>query len=203
MPALLLGLILIAMPPAQAEAAQLALQNPPPAQVETAPVKSKPASPPAAKPAVIRFDDATDSSGIHFTHSMGSQALGSLLEATGGGCVWFDYNNDGLLDLYVVSGKPLEDSMHPHPMKVKPDPPPHNHLYRNNGDGTFTDVTDQAGVAPDMYSIAVTAADFDNDGFVDLLVTGFGKVVLYAGEHQIIGIVAGRANGAGHSADGQ
>jgi len=179
MHALLLGLILIAIPPAQAEAAQLALQNPSPAQAETAPVKSKPASPPAAKPAVIRFDDATDSSGIHFIHSMGSQALGSLLEATGGGCVWFDYNNDGLLDLYVVSGKPLEDSMHPHPMKVKSDPPPHNHLYRNNGDGTFTDVTDQAGVAPDMYSIAVTAADFDNDGFVDLLVTGFGKVVLY------------------------
>ncbi len=87
---------------------------------------------------------------------MGSQALGSLLEATGGGCVWFDYNNDGLPDLYVVSGKPLDDKMHPHPMKVKPDPAPHNHLYRNKGNGTFEDVTESAGVAPDMYSIAVT-----------------------------------------------
>ncbi len=168
---LLLGFILLAMPLAQAVAAQPAQQNRPSPQTETAPA--------APKPAPIRFDDATDASGIHFIHSMGAQALGSLLEATGGGCVWFDYNNDGLLDLYVVSGKPLEDSMHPHPLKVKPDPPPHNHLYRNNGDGTFTDVTDKAGVAPDMYSIAVTAADYDNDGFVDLLVTGYGKVVLY------------------------
>ncbi|MGA2647014.1 MAG: CRTAC1 family protein [Candidatus Sulfotelmatobacter sp.] len=174
--ALVLGLMM--MPAAQSEAAQLT-QNPLRVQSKPGPVTPKPAPVPAAKPAAIRFEDATEASGIHFTHSMGSQALGSLLEATGGGCVWFDYNNDGLLDLYVVSGKPLEDSMHPHPMKVKSDPPPHNHLYRNNGDGTFTDVTQEAGVAPDMYSIAVAAADFDNDGFVDLLVTGYGKVVLY------------------------
>jgi hypothetical protein len=174
--ALALGLIIMMMTPTQSEAAR---QNPLPAEVKTEPGAPRPASVPVAKPAAIRFEDATEASGIRFTHSMGSQALGSLLEATGGGCVWFDYNNDGLLDLYVVSGKPLEDSMHPHPLKVKPDPPPHNHLYRNNGDGTFTDVTQEAGVAPDMYSIAVAAADFDNDGFVDLLVTGYGKVVLY------------------------
>jgi hypothetical protein len=175
--ALLLALTMMA--PAQTKGAQPAPQAPLPAQAEAAPVVPKPVSAPAAKSAPIRFEDATEASGIHFTHSMGSQALGSLLEATGGGCVWFDYNNDGLLDLYVVSGKPLEDGMHPHPLKVKPDSPPHNHLYRNNGDGTFTDVTQEAGVAPDMYSFAVTAADFDNDGFVDLLVTGYGKVVLY------------------------
>jgi hypothetical protein len=175
---LALALTLLMMPAAQSEVVQIT-QNPLPAQSKNAQVPPKQAPIPAAKSPAIRFEDATDASGIHFTHSMGSQALGSLLEATGGGCVWFDYNNDGLLDLYVVSGKPLEDSMHPHPMKVKPDPPPHNHLYRNNGDGTFTDVTQEAAVAPDMYSIAVAAADFDNDGFVDLLVTGYGKVVLY------------------------
>jgi hypothetical protein len=163
---------------AQSQTAQLTKQNALSDQVKTAPVAAK-AAVPASKPAPIRFEDATEAAGIRFTHSMGSQALGSLLEATGGGCVWFDYNNDGLLDLYVVSGKPLEDSVHPHPMKVKPDPAPHNHLYRNNGDGTFTDVTQEAGVAPDMYSLAVAAADYDNDGFVDLLVTGYGKVVLY------------------------
>src|SRR5579863_4141186 len=56
----------------------------------------------------IRFEDATAKSGIQFTHSFGAEKLGSLLESTGGGCVWFDYNNDGLPDLYVVSGKPLE-----------------------------------------------------------------------------------------------
>lgn len=127
----------------------------------------------------IRFEDATAKAGIDFTHSIGSAKLGSLLEGTGSGCVWFDYNNDGLPDLYVLSGRPLDDSMHPYPLREKPDPPPHNHLYRNNGNGTFTDVTEQAGLNPDLYSIAVTAGDYDNDGYEDLLVTGFGRVVLY------------------------
>ncbi len=128
---------------------------------------------------VIRFEDATDQSGIDFTHSFGSAKLGSLLEGTGGGCIWFDFNNDGRPDLYVVSGRPLDDAMHPYPLKVKPNPLPHNHLYRNDGDGHFTDVTAQSGLDPEMYSIAVTAADYDNDGYEDLLVTGYGRVVLY------------------------
>jgi hypothetical protein len=127
----------------------------------------------------IKFEDATASAGIDFTDSFGSAQLGSLLEGTGAGCVWFDYNNSGLLSLYVVSGRPLDDSMHPFPLKVKPNPPSHNHLYRNDGNGRFTDVTDQSGTNPDMYSDAVTAADYDNDGNEDLLVTGYGKVVLY------------------------
>ena len=132
-----------------------------------------------ARAPVIRFEDASDKAHVNFVHSFGSAQLGSLLEGTGAGCVWFDYNNDGLPDLYVVNGRPLDDSMHPYPLKVKPDPLPHNHLYRNNGDGTFTDVTEQAGLAPDLYGNAVTAADYDNDGFVDLLVTGYGRVILY------------------------
>jgi hypothetical protein len=153
-------------------AAQTAL---PPAQ----PPQAASAAPQAPRQSVIRFEDSTDKSGIHFTHSFGSRQLGSLLEGTGGGCIWFDYNNSGLPSLYVVSGRPLDDSMHPYPLKDKPNPPPHNHLYRNDGDGHFTDVTEQSGLNPDMYSIAVTAADYDNDGFEDLLVTGYGKVVLY------------------------
>jgi hypothetical protein len=127
----------------------------------------------------IRFEDASQKAHVDFVHSFGSAKLGSLLEGTGAGCVWFDYNNDGLPDLYVVNGRPLDDSMHPYPLAVKPDPLPHNHLYRNNGDGTFTDVTEKAGLAPDLYGIAVTAADYDNDGYVDLLVTGYGRVILY------------------------
>jgi enediyne biosynthesis protein E4 len=136
-------------------------------------------APPTPAPGAIRFEDATAKSGIQFTHSFGARALGSLLEGTGSGCVWFDYNNDGLLDLYVTSGKPLEDGMHPYPLKQPPATPPHNHLYRNNGDGTFTDVTEQAGVAANLYGMAAIAADFDNDGFVDLFVTGYGKAILY------------------------
>jgi len=133
----------------------------------------------AAAKSSIRFEDASEKAGINFTHSFGSAKLGSLLEGTGAGCVWFDYDNDGLLDLYVMNGRPLEDSMHPYPLKEKPAAPPHNHLYRNEGNGHFTDVTDKAGLNPEMYSVAVTAADYDDDGFVDLFVSAYGKAILY------------------------
>ncbi len=133
----------------------------------------------APSSSTIRFEDATAASGINFTHSFGAQKLGSLLEGTGGGCVWFDYNNDGRPDLYVTSGKPLEDGMHPYPLKQRPANPPHNHLYRNDGNGKFTDVTDQAGVAANIYGMAAIAADYDNDGHEDLFVTGYGKAILY------------------------
>jgi hypothetical protein len=139
-----------------------------------APAQSAPKIAPA-----IRFEDASDKAGVDFVHSFGSRQLGSLLEGTGSGCVWLDYNNDGLPDLYVGNGRPLDDSMHPYPLKEKPAVAPHNHLYRNDGNGHFTDVTAKVGLNPDMYSVAVAAADYDNDGFVDLLVTGYGKTVLY------------------------
>jgi hypothetical protein len=147
----------------------------------TRPVAPQTSSPVALKSAasVIRFEDASEKAGINFTHSFGSRQLGSLLEGTGAGCVWIDYNNSGLPSLYVVNGRPLDDSVHPYPLKEKPATPPHNHLYRNDGNGHFTDVTETAGLNPDMYAVAVTAADYDNDGFVDLLVTGYGKTILY------------------------
>ena len=127
----------------------------------------------------IQFEDATAQSGIRFTHSFGAEKLGSLLESTGAGCVWFDYNNDGKPDLFVVSGRPLGKGMHPYPLRQAPDPPPTNHLYRNDGNGKFTDVTAVAGVAGESFSFGVAAADFDNDGFTDLLVTSYGRVTLY------------------------
>ncbi len=146
------------------------------------------AMPPAQSPSdnsqpaihtTIRFEDATAQSGIHFVHSFGSAKLSSLLEGTGAGCLWFDYNNSGRESLFVVNGSTLAHDMTPNPLKVKPSPPPHAHLYRNDGNGHFTDVTAESGIDPDMYGIAVTAADYDNDGYEDLLVTGYGKVVLY------------------------
>ena len=127
----------------------------------------------------IRFEEVSAQAGIQFTHSFGAEKLGSLLESTGAGAVWFDYNNDGLMDLYVVSGKPLGAGMHPYPLRHIPQVPPHNHLFRNLGNGKFTDVTEQAGVGGDLFSMAAIAADFDNDGNVDLLVTGYGRVILY------------------------
>jgi hypothetical protein len=152
--------------------------SPAPSSAPQAPIAA-PQMTAAPQVPAIRFEDASDKAGIDFTHSYGSRQLGSLLEGTGAGCIWFDYNNSGLESLYVVNGRPLDDSMHPYPLKEKPNPLPHNHLYRNDGNGRFTDVTDKAGLNPDMYSVAVTAADYDNDGNEDLLVTGYGKTVLY------------------------
>jgi len=122
------------------------------------------------------FEDVTDKSKIQFRHSFGEQALSSILEATGSGAVWFDYNNDGLLDLYVLSGRYLEgvtDHSRPDGKDAT------NHLYRNNGDGTFTDVTEQAGVTGKGFAMGVTAGDYDNDGFEDLYVTNWNSSILY------------------------
>ena len=180
---LLFGVVSMAAapPPAVGQASPVAPQAIAAPQAQLAapqPPAEGQASPAGAEP-VIRFEDASDKADIDFVHSFGSAKLGSLLEGTGAGCVWFDYNNSGLESLYVVNGRPLDDSMHPYPLKVKPDPLPHNHLYRNNGNGTFTDVTEKAGLNPDMYAVAVTAADYDIDGHEDLLVTGYGKAILY------------------------
>uniref|UniRef100_Q01TK8 ASPIC/UnbV domain protein n=1 Tax=Solibacter usitatus (strain Ellin6076) TaxID=234267 RepID=Q01TK8_SOLUE len=133
----------------------------------------------AAPGGPIRFEEVTSQAGIRFTHSFGAEKLGSLLESTGAGCVWFDYNNDGKPDLFVVSGRPLAREMHPYPLRKLPATPPENHLYRNDGNGRFTDVTAQAGLAGDGFSFSAIAADFDNDGYTDLLVTAYGRAILY------------------------
>jgi enediyne biosynthesis protein E4 len=130
-------------------------------------------------PAPIQFDEVAAKAGVLFTHSFGAENLGSLLEGACAGAVWFDYNNDGLMDLYLVSGKDLGKGMHPYPLRKAPAAPARNHLFRNNGEGGFTDVTTAAGIGADLFSMAAVAADFDNDGFVDLLVTGYGRAILY------------------------
>jgi hypothetical protein len=160
-----------------------ASQAPIPAQLVAShgsPAREQPASAaPQVPQASIAFEDSSDKAGIDFTHSFGSRQLGSLLEGTGAGCAWFDYDNSGFPSLYVANGRPLDDSMHPYPLKQKPATLPHNHLYHNDGNGHFTDVTEKAGLNPDMYAHAVAVADYDNDGNEDLLVTGYGKVILY------------------------
>ena len=133
----------------------------------------------AEAPSPIRFEEAGASAGVVFTNSFGAEKLGSLLESAGAGAVWFDYNNDGLLDLYIVSGRELGKDMHPHPLRKPPSSPARNHLFRNNGNGKFSDVTDAAGVGGELFSMAAIAADYDNDGFEDLLVTGYGRAILY------------------------
>jgi hypothetical protein len=122
------------------------------------------------------FEDVTAKSGINFRHSFGEQKLSSIMEATGSGCAWIDYNNDGLLDLYVVSGRYVDGVT----KFSKPDGvDATNHLYRNNGDGTFTDVTEQAGVGGKGFGMGVTVGDFDNDGYEDIYVTNWNSAILY------------------------
>ena len=127
-------------------------------------------------PVLPTYEDVSDKAGINFQHSFGEKKLSSIMEATGSGCAWLDYNNDGLLDLYVVSGRYIEGVT----KFSKPDGiDATNHLYRNNGDGTFTDVTAQAGVGGKGFGMGVTVGDYDNDGFEDLYVTNWNSSLLY------------------------
>lgn len=105
-----------------------------------------------------------------------------LIETMPGGVALFDYNNDGLLDIFLVNGGRLTSPM-PTPENFnRHDPRYWNRLYRQNKDGSFTDVTKQAGladVADGNYGMGVAVGDYDNDGFPDLYVTNYGKNILY------------------------
>ncbi|MDE0018366.1 MAG: CRTAC1 family protein [Candidatus Poribacteria bacterium] len=123
----------------------------------------------------LHFTDQTRAAGIHFKHTNGASKQKYLPETMGAGGLFFDYNNDGHLDIYLVnSGTLSHDAQTPRPA---------NHsdvLYRNNGDGTFTDVTAEAGLQQNHgYGMGCLAADYDNDGDADLYLTNFGKNQLY------------------------
>ena len=113
----------------------------------------------------IRFEDLIEKSGIKFQLKNSVSPQRFSIETMLGGVAVFDYNNDGLLDIFFTNGAAI-------PSLEKTDPSYWNRLYRNNGDGTFTDVTEKAGVKGIGYSMGVAAADYDNDGFVDLYVAG-------------------------------
>ena len=105
-----------------------------------------------------------------------------LPESMVGGVAMLDYNGDDLLDLYFVNGAGLEDPMPPEKSPDKSEPRYWNRLYRNNGDGTFSDTTESAGVAGESYGQGVAVGDYDNDGRPDLYVTNFGPNNLYHNE---------------------
>lgn len=125
------------------------------------------------------FTDITEAAGINFTHHVGDLDMSNIVEATGPGCCVFDYDNDGLPDIYFVNGRWHPDISDNRGRALKGKLA--NALYRNRGDGTFTDVTAQAGVAgpDDAYGMAASAADFDNDGDLDLYVCNYGHSLLY------------------------
>ena len=126
-------------------------------------------------PARVTFAEVPSAqSKITWVHDNGRSELRHLPETCGGGGLFFDYDNDGWMDIYLVNSGP-SDFYHPKtPIK--------NALYRNNGDGTFTDVTDKAGVACGQmgnFGMGAAASDYDGDGFQDLYVTNYGVNVLF------------------------
>jgi hypothetical protein len=115
----------------------------------------------------VRFVNVTRSTGISFVHENAFSEQKHLIETMGSGCGWIDYDQNGLLDLYLVNG-------------CKPGRPARSALYRNNGDGTFTDVTEKTGAgAEGLFGMGVAVGDYDNDGFPDLFVLGYQRCILY------------------------
>jgi hypothetical protein len=110
-------------------------------------------------------------SGLTWIHENAMSPERFLPETMGPGVAFFDYDNDGWMDLFMVNSGQADFYTPPTPLK--------NALYKNNRDGTFTDVTDQAGVAGGRFGMGAAVGDFDNDGYPDLLVTNYGPPTLY------------------------
>ena len=127
-------------------------------------------APPGTAP--ITFENILPGSGIDFVLNNSASEHRYQAETMAGGVALFDYNNDGLLDIYFTNCAHLPDL-------DKSSPLFHNRLYRNNGNGTFTDVTESAGMRGNFYSVGVAAADYDNDGYSDLFVAGANGYQLF------------------------
>ncbi len=122
------------------------------------------------------FTDVTKKAGIHFNLNYGDKSYKNIIESSGSGITIFDYNNDGLMDLYLMNGTYLEGISDPEGKIYKN---AHNELYKNNGDGTFTEVSKIAGVGGHQWSMAAGPVDLDNDGYKDLYVLNYGPNVFY------------------------
>ena len=121
--------------------------------------------------------DVTQNVGINFIHNFGDDEMSNLIESSVGGCAFFDYDGDGDLDIYLVNGSYNETISHIRGRKNKGKLS--NALYCNNGDLSFTDVTNVAGVGHKGMGMAVVTADYDNDGDQDIFVSNWGPNVFY------------------------
>ena len=127
----------------------------------------------AASPAFLEV--SAEASGIRWVHESAMSEHRHLPETMGPGAAFLDYDNDGWMDLYLVNAGPCDF--------YKPDKPIRNALYKNNRDGTFTDVTEQAGVPGGTFGMGVAVGDYDNDCWPDIFVTAYGKCILYRNNH--------------------
>src|SRR3981081_2241365 len=138
----------------------------------------------------VNFVDIADKAGLAFTNVFGGLTTKKyIIETTGTGVAIFDYDNDGWPDIFFVNGTTLEG--------FPEGKAPTNHLYRNNHDGTFSDVTVQAGLTAMGWGQGVCVGDYDNDGWEDVYVTAYGKNSLYHNQHGVFTEVAEKAGVAG------
>ena len=119
----------------------------------------------------VRFTDVTRESGLSFRHVNGASPDKHLVETMGSGGLFFDFDNDGWVDIFLVDGGSLADPRVAAAARHR--------LYRNLGNGTFEDVTARSGIQHRDYGMGACAGDYDNDGLVDLYITGFGANQLY------------------------
>lgn len=139
----------------------------------------------------VKFEDIFKTSHIKFVLRNSVSPQRYTFETMAGGVALFDYDNDGLLDIFFTNGAAI-------PSLQKSDASFSNRLFHNNGDGTFSDVTERAGLKGLGYSMGVAAGDYDNDGFVDLYVTGFNQNQLFHNNGDgTFGDVTGNANVGG------
>src|SRR6266704_2151610 len=118
----------------------------------------------------IQFRDVTQSAGIHFVHNNGAFGKKFLPETMGPGVAFIDYDNDGWPDIFLVNGMDWPGHVQKHSTPK---------LYRNNHDGTFTDVTHKAGLDVELFGMGAAVGDYDNDGYDDLFVTAYGQSHLF------------------------
>jgi len=136
------------------------------------PTQKKPVPPSSSNPYNVQFTDVTAASGIHFRHERAASDQKLYLETMGAGAGWLDYNQDGYLDAILINSG-YTPFFHP---PAAPQPA----LYRNNRDGTFTDVTAASGIRSDgTFFFGVAVGDYDNDGYPDIYMTGYRHSVLY------------------------
>lgn len=124
----------------------------------------------------VKFTDITKKAGINFKYTIGDFSYKNIIESSGSGITIFDYNNDGLMDLYLMNGTYLEGISDPDGRVFSNT---HNELYRNNGDGTFTEISVKAGLDDRHWSMAAGAVDYDKDGDQDLFLLNYGPNVFY------------------------